>query len=169
MGTLLLLLLLPHPGALADADFVARTCNNTAHPDACRSLLGSDPRSPNATTVLALANIGLDAAGGNARDSAGTMHELSDGKYAGTTEGDALLQCAQVYGNAVEDLDGAREPLNSGAYGDASLLVSGAEDAGGACERAFADRGVGSVVSDVDQRMAEQCGVAWDLIDLLDV
>ncbi|KAL6626584.1 hypothetical protein ACP70R_030310 [Stipagrostis hirtigluma subsp. patula] len=163
------LLLLCLPAALADAGFVARTCNNTAKPDACRSLLGGDPRSKNATTVLALANIGLDAAAGDARDSAGTMHGLSDGKYAGTAEGGALAQCAQLYGSAVDDLDDAREQLNSGAYSEASRTVSGAEDAGDACEKAFADRGVRSVVSDVDRKMAEQCGVAGDLIDLLDV
>ncbi|KAL6847745.1 hypothetical protein ACP4OV_021873 [Aristida adscensionis] len=165
----LLLLLAAVPFAVGDAGFVSRTCNNTANPDACRSLLNGVPRSVNATTVQELAGIALDAAAANARDSAGTIHGLSDGKYAGTKEGDALTQCTELYGNAAGDLDDAREPLGGGRYDEASVLVSGAEDAGDACEKAFADRGVSSVVSDVDKRMAERCGVAGDLIDLLDV
>ncbi|KAL6626585.1 hypothetical protein ACP70R_030311 [Stipagrostis hirtigluma subsp. patula] len=169
MVTLLLLMLSGFPAVLGDADFVARTCDTTAHPDACLSVLGGDPRSLNATTVLTLAGIGLDAAAAHAGDSAAAMGELSDEKYTGTAEGDALTQCAQLYGYAVEHLGEAREELYSGAYDEASSLVSAAEDAGGACEKAFADRGVGSVVGDVDGRMAERCSVAWDLIDLLNV
>ncbi|GJN37703.1 hypothetical protein PR202_gb26684 [Eleusine coracana subsp. coracana] len=164
---LLLLVVFSLPAALADRNFIAKTCNNTEHPDKCRALLARDKRSVNATTVVALANIGLDVTSDAARSIAGTMHELSVGKYDGKTEGEALLQCTQVYGNAVEDLDEAREPLNSGKYGDASRLLSSAEDAGDACEGAFSDRGVNSVVSDLDRRMKEQCGVAGDLIDLL--
>ncbi|KAL6847749.1 hypothetical protein ACP4OV_021877 [Aristida adscensionis] len=164
----LLLLLAAVPFAVGDAGFVSSTCNNTPKPDACRSLLNGDPRSVNATTVQELAGIALDAAAANARDSAGTIHGLSDGKYAGTKEGDALTQCTELYGNAAGDLDDAREPLGGGQYDEASRLVSAAEDAGDACEKAFADRGVSSVVSDVDKRMTERCGVAGDLIDLLD-
>jgi pectinesterase inhibitor-like protein len=157
------------PAALGDAEFVARTCNNTDLPDQCRALLAKDKRSANATTVLALANIGMDVAAANARDGSGVVYQLSETKYAGTTQGEALVQCAQVYGNAIGDLDDARDPLNSGQYDDASRLESSAEDAGDACEGAFADRGVASVVSDVDRRTKEECGVVGNLIDLLDV
>ncbi|KAL6847746.1 hypothetical protein ACP4OV_021874 [Aristida adscensionis] len=164
----LLLLLAVVPAAVGDAGFVSSTCKQTTKPDACRSLLNGDSRSVNATTVQELAGIALDAAAANAKASAGAVHDLSDGKYAGTTEGDALKQCTAVYGNAVADLDDAREQLGAEQYNEASRLVAGAEGAGGACEKAFADRGVSFVVSDVDRRMTERCGVAGDLIDLLD-
>lgn len=167
LAALVLLSVVSLPGTLAGHNFISQTCNNTDQPDLCQSLLARDNRSVNATTVLALANIGLDVAAADARSFAGTMNQLSEGKYDGMTEGEALLQCTQVYGNAVGDIDDARDPLNSGDIDDASRLLSSAQDAGDACEQAFSDRGVDSVVSDLDRKMKEQLGVAGDLIDLL--
>jgi len=49
------------PAAVADAGFVESTCKSSDNPN-CVAVLGTDPRSANATTVVELASIGLDIA-----------------------------------------------------------------------------------------------------------
>jgi pectinesterase inhibitor-like protein len=162
-------LLLSLPAALADPAFFNRTCYLTTNPGACRSVLGHYFWSLNATTLPQLTGTGLDVAVFKARDITGAMSELSrEGRYASTRQGDALAQCARLYDKAMSyDLDQGDRRLRAGKYGDALRFVSHARSAADACEKAFADRGVRSVVSDLNQTMKVYCGVVVDLIELL--
>lgn len=168
-STVTLLLLLSLPAALADASFFNWTCYLTTDPTACRSVLGHYFWSLNATTLPQLTGTGFDVAGFKARDIMGAMGELSrEGRYAGTRQGDALAQCARAYGKAVSyDLDQGERRLRAGKYSDALRFVTRARSAADACEKAFAGRGVGSVVSDLNQTMEVYCNVVVDLIQLL--
>jgi len=97
------------------------------------------------------------------------MSELfGEGRYAGTHEGDVLAQCARLYDKAMSyDLDQGDMRLVDGKYSDALRFVTHARSAGDACEKAFADRGSRSVVSDLNQMMKLYCDVVVDLIELL--
>lgn len=153
------------PAAFADADFVASTCKSSDNPQ-CAAVLGTDPRSVNATTVRELASIALDIANGNAVSSTSYLSGEADRRYR-TDEGDALEECVRQYNAAVDALAAARDAFDSGAYGEAEQQSGAAEDAGARCEQAFTDRQLKSLVSDVDKRMNDWTGVASDLIDLL--
>ncbi|XP_062191354.1 uncharacterized protein LOC133895210 [Phragmites australis] len=153
------------PTTLADANFVAGTCKSSDN-DQCVAVLGTDPRSAKATTVRELASIGLDIATANAKDSSSFLAREA-GKQGGVETGNALRQCVSCYGDAVLALKAAREGFDAGAYGEAEARTGAAEDAGDRCEQAFTDRGLKSIVPDVDRRMKDWTSVASDLIDLL--
>ncbi|KAK3124010.1 hypothetical protein QOZ80_8AG0639270 [Eleusine coracana subsp. coracana] len=153
------------PGALANASFVASTCKSSDNP-ACVAVLGTDRRSVNASTVRELASIGLDIATTNARDSRRFLAGEAD-RRGRTKVGDALRDCAEQYGRAVERLEAAREDFDASKFGDAEKATGEAEDAADRCEQSFSDRHIKSTVSDVDKRMKDRTSVASDLIDLL--
>lgn len=153
------------PAALADAKFIASTCKSSDNP-ACQAVLSTDPGSAKATTVHELANIGLDIATANAKDSHAFLS--GEAKKRGRTDvGDALGDCVQHYGEAMDQLEAARVDFDAGRYGDAERATGAAEDTGDRCEQAFSDRKLASTVSDVDRRMKDRSSVASDLIDLL--
>lgn len=168
-GMVTFLLLLSLPAALADPSFFNRTCYLTKNPGACHSVLGHYFWSLNATTLPQLTSTRLDVAVFKARDIMGAMSELfGEGRYAGTHEGDALAQCARLYDKTMSyDLDQGDMRLVDGKYSDALRFVTHARSAGDACEKAFADRGSRSVVSDLNQMMKLYCDVVVDLIELL--
>ncbi|KAL5226851.1 hypothetical protein ABZP36_015116 [Zizania latifolia] len=155
------------PVALADARFIATTCAKTNN-DNCVDVLNANPDSNDASTVSDLASISLDLAVSAASDAGGVINDESGTYGAGTPEGDALQTCSGLYLDAANDLDiDAHDSFSSGDYVTAKRLVAGAGEAADKCEQAFADADVGgSVMSDVDQKMKDRCGVARDLINL---
>ncbi|KAF0898978.1 hypothetical protein E2562_012671 [Oryza meyeriana var. granulata] len=154
------------PVAMADAGFIATTCNKT-HNDKCVAVLTANPDSADASTVSDLAGVALDRAVAAASDAGAVINDRSS-RYGGTAEGDALRVCSGAYFDAANDLDiDAHDSLGSGDYATASRLVSGAGGAADRCEGAFAAAKVSSVMADVDQKMKERCSVARDLINLL--
>ncbi|KAJ1269451.1 hypothetical protein BS78_07G212800 [Paspalum vaginatum] len=155
------------PATLATAGFVASTCKSSDNPQ-CVAVLGTDPRSVNATTVQELASIALDIATATARDSSSYLSTEAD-KHDRTDVGDALSDCVGYYGGAIDALETARESFDGGDYSEAEKQTDAAEDAGDRCEQAFTDRHLNdqSTVSDVDKRMKDRTSVAGDLIDLL--
>jgi len=87
------------PAAVADAGFVESTCKSSDNPN-CVAVLGTDPRSANATTVVELASIGLDIAHANAVNSSNYLSGEADRRYR-SAEGDALDECVRQYGTAL--------------------------------------------------------------------
>ncbi|KAL6900680.1 hypothetical protein ACP4OV_005356 [Aristida adscensionis] len=110
------------PGAVVgDANFVASTCKSSdnAH---CVEVLGSDPRSVNATTVKEHASIALDVAGKNADACMRAIGYKAVHNSSG--DRDALRVCADTYYlAALNDLDDARPSFDEGSYDGAEVHV----------------------------------------------
>lgn len=155
------------PVAMADAGFIATTCNKT-HNAKCIAVLTANPDSADASTVSDLAGVALDLAVAAASDAGALINDRSSRYGGGAPEGEALRACSGAYFDAANDLDiDAHDSLGSGDYAAASRLVSGASGAADTCDAAFAAAKVSSVMVDVDQKMKDRCGVARDLINLL--
>ncbi|KAK3122308.1 hypothetical protein QOZ80_8BG0667870 [Eleusine coracana subsp. coracana] len=152
-------------GAHVNTSFVASTCKSSDNPT-CVTVLGTDRRSVNATTVRELASIGLDIATTNTRDSRGFLAGEAD-RHDSTKVGDVLRDCEEQYRLAVERLEAAREDFDAGRFSDAERNTEEGEDAADRCEQAFSDRHIKSTMSEVDKRMKDRTSVASDLIYLL--
>ncbi|KAJ3700737.1 hypothetical protein LUZ61_004442 [Rhynchospora tenuis] len=152
----------------ADKNFVLQTCNNTDIPDLCAQILLSDPRSVNATDVRGLTDIALDIAARSADSASSHASDLSD-KYAGLPEQEPLDGCTQGWAQAADDLRDAHTQVDEANYAAAAQTIDDADENGNFCEKAFADKGLKSVMADVDKTTSDQVDLAADLNDLLNV
>ncbi|KAJ4769072.1 Pectinesterase inhibitor [Rhynchospora pubera] len=152
----------------ANKNFVLKTCNSTDIPDLCAQILLSDPRSVNVTDVRGLTDIALDIAARSADSASSHASDLAD-KYAGLPEQEPLDSCTQGWSEAADDLRDAQEQVDEANYTAAARIINEAVDNGDDCEKAFADKGLKSVMADVDKTTSDQVGLAADLIDLLNV
>ncbi|CAM0911777.1 unnamed protein product [Alopecurus aequalis] len=153
---------------VADANFIAQVCKNIEMANGhCVEVLSTDRRSFNATTTRDLASISLDIAISTRRGVAKGIDDEASKHDERSPLGEALVDCANYYGQAEQPLDDARESFDKGEYREAMDRAAEAEDAGDQCEQAFSDRELTSRVAALDERMKQRCDVAADLMDLL--
>nr|CAD1842786.1 unnamed protein product [Ananas comosus var. bracteatus] len=154
------------PLTKAGVDFIVNTCKHTQNSGFCVAALESDRRSFNASTVVELAGIAIEIATAAAGSTLSLINDLG-GQYPGTAAEEALKQCAQLYGNAIDDLEEARKDVWAGDYSGAAEPVDSAWEAPRSCEDAFADRSLSSPVVAEDKDVDVKCGLCFDLVDLL--
>lgn len=154
------------PLTKAGVDVIVNTCKNTQNPGFCASTLESDRRSFNVSTVAELAGIAIEIATAAAGSTLSRINDLA-GQDPGTAAEEALDQCAQLYGNAIDDLEEAGKGVRSGDYGGAVGPVDSAWEAPRSCEGAFADRSLSSPVAAEDKDVDGKCGLCLELVDLL--
>ncbi|KAK1278854.1 hypothetical protein QJS04_geneDACA007192 [Acorus gramineus] len=167
--TLLLLLCLSISAATAtDDNLIKDTCAKTQYPKTCVSALSSYPNG-SATDVAGLASIALSIA---ADDAAATSTHISQLLQSTSTTADpaieqALQDCSDEYGDAVDQLEDSLAALDSDAYGDVNAWVAAAMTDADTCEQAFADAGKTSVLGDRSEGFKELCSIALSIVKLL--
>ncbi|KAK1290851.1 hypothetical protein QJS10_CPB18g00357 [Acorus calamus] len=162
---LLLLALSAISPSSADGLFIVRTCSQTASSVKCVALLQSDKRSYDATTVQPLAQIALNLTTIETSKVLSTLTTLRD-QHSGEPIEEPLGQCAEMYSNAVDELQDAAESLASQSYEDATKSVDDAQSMPDSCEAAFED-GLKSPVTEEAQIVKDDLSVTYDLLDLL--
>ncbi|KAK1289603.1 hypothetical protein QJS10_CPB18g00358 [Acorus calamus] len=148
-----------------DANFIMQTCKQTQTSDKCVSLLQSDKRSFNVTTVQALTQISLDLTTTKTSQVSSTLSTLKD-QHTGEAIAEPLGQCAELYSHAVDDLQDAAENVGSQSYEAASTLVEDALNTPDSCEKAFGE-GMKSPVTQDAQIVKDDLSVTSNLLDLL--
>ncbi|KAE8780021.1 Pectinesterase inhibitor [Hordeum vulgare] len=155
------------PAAYADTNMAARMCVKTRNPTLCMVVLKVNPKSAYASTEQEVGSVALQIASDTAEYNVGVIVNLNKGNL-GTPEGGALAQCLWAYQDADNNLKhNARIGFDRGDYVGTMALVSAAEVVGDLCENAFKTMGKISPVSMIDRQMVERCGVAYELITLL--
>jgi pectinesterase inhibitor-like protein len=153
---------------MADANFIAKVCRSikvsTSH---CVEVLSTDPRSFKASRFEDLVSIGLDIATSTRTDVAKGIDGEARKHDKRSPLGQALTDCANYYGYAVNPLENARESLSNRSYLQAQAEAAEAEDAAEKCEQGFSRRNLTSVVVTLDEKMRQRCELAYDLIGLL--
>ncbi|KAK1290847.1 hypothetical protein QJS10_CPB18g00353 [Acorus calamus] len=122
----------------ADAAFIENTCKQTQTSDKCVALLDR---------VFSL------------------VSTLRD-QHSGEPIEEPLGQCAELYSNAVDNMQDAADNLGSHSYAEASKSVEDAMTAPDSCEAAFG-QGLKSPVTQEDKSVSDDMSVAYDLLDLL--
>jgi pectinesterase inhibitor-like protein len=152
----------------ADKRFILKTCNTIDDVNLCSEILLSNPSSINATSVTGLATTALDMAIQSAESASSQASGLSD-KYLGEPEEEALNMCQEFWSEAIDDLREAQMEVGERNYSYAAELANDAQDGADFCENAFAERGLKSLMSDVDRAIHDRSGLAADILDMLDV
>ncbi|XP_074565827.1 uncharacterized protein LOC141822286 [Curcuma longa] len=150
--------------SLADRNFINRTCETAFSQDLCVSMLMSDRRSINASTVGELAYIALDIdATADISSTVGVLQRIAD-KNPGTDLAAALKQCVMVYNSAGGDLADARDAVGSKKYSDADGLINSASASPDGCQNMFVDVEMPEPVAKKGEWLGQRIDVCSDLV-----
>ncbi|XP_074562748.1 uncharacterized protein LOC141819305 [Curcuma longa] len=153
--------------SLADSNFINRTCEAAFSQDLCVSMLMSDRRSINASTVAELAYIALDIdATADISSTVGVLQQMAD-ENSGTDLEAALNQCILVYNSAGEDLADARDAVGSKKYSDADALINSASASPDGCQDMFVDVEMPAPVAEKGEWLGERIDVCSALVKAL--
>uniref|UniRef100_A0A7N0TS29 Pectinesterase inhibitor domain-containing protein n=1 Tax=Kalanchoe fedtschenkoi TaxID=63787 RepID=A0A7N0TS29_KALFE len=127
----------------AEADLIAKTCQNTKFPNLCVSSLNSDPTSPNADTK-GLAVIMVEIGVANATATSSYLSSQLQFLYNKTVSSKNMLmmkkvikECADKYLYASNALKASLEDLTEENYDYAFMHISAAVDYPNACHNGF--------------------------------
>ncbi|KAB2603492.1 hypothetical protein D8674_004497 [Pyrus ussuriensis x Pyrus communis] len=134
-GHLFFFLSSPSP-ANASAQLVDVVCQKSINNTQCMEVLHSDPRVKSASTYILLAQVALDLAIGNAKDSQAFINNLLK---SDPTE--PIKQCASSYELVVASFQSAKVEIHEDPL-TANYDVKIAGDDAGNCETALRSKGV---------------------------
>ncbi|XP_042448943.1 uncharacterized protein LOC122033849 [Zingiber officinale] len=150
--------------SLADSNFVNKTCGFAYSQDFCFSMLMSDRRSINASTVPELAYIALDiGATADIPSTVRVLQQIADKKPGPDLE-EALNQCIMDYNSAGEELADARDAVGSKNYNDADSSINSASATPDSCQKMFVEVQIPAPVAQKGEWLGQRIDVCSDLV-----
>ena len=136
-----LLLLTVFPTQIFCQSLIDKACGYTLYKSLCLSTLGSDSQAKSAKDMLTIAKVALKHTGNKAR---AVNKEVKSLQGSATDEGlkQALTDCAENYGDAVDQIQSSTTALASNRYSDVNTWVTAAMDDAASCDQSFKDQSV---------------------------
>lgn len=150
----------------ADDQFVTDICKQTEILETCKSVLLSDPRSLQATTINALSLIAFDIAIDAATMANRQANDLAR-QYRSTPQNNPLAQCAQIYLDLTSELQTGKSLAESLSYRKANDAAVDACKKPDACETEFASRNLVSLLQPADLDLTKKCRVCASMTQLM--
>ena len=140
------LLLTVFPTQIFCQNLIAQACGYTSYKPLCLSTLQSDSEAKSAKDLLTIAKVALKHAGTKAQ---AVNAEVKKQQGSATDEGlkQALSDCAENYGDAIDQIQSSTTALGSKKYNDVNTWVSAAMNDADSCNQGFQDQSVKSPMS----------------------
>ncbi|KAL5572279.1 hypothetical protein UlMin_021876 [Ulmus minor] len=149
--------------SIEEEDLVSDTCKKTLYFQVCSSSLKSDPRSQT-SDLQGLASISLNLSVTNGAEILSYISSLkSDKSVSGH-----LSDCADLYSDAVQNLEESVQSINDKSYDMVKSLVSAAMTDADTCEDGFKEiEGVDSPLTERNQYFNKLCSNSLAITTLL--
>lgn len=157
----------------SSSDLISQVCEHVPRKGFCQSALRSDPRSEKVDTA-GLAAVALRLAASNATDSAAFIGRMlgsggGDGEGLDPAVEQCLSDCADQYGDAVEQMEASIAAAGAGDYGGLRPWVKAAIADAESCEEGFRMEGGADqmVMSRRNKVFKLLCDTALRIVELL--
>ncbi|KAL0006093.1 hypothetical protein SO802_013654 [Lithocarpus litseifolius] len=140
------LLLTVFPTQIFCQNLIDQACGYTSYKALCLSTLQSDSEAKKAKDLLTIAKVALKYTGKKAQD---INKEIKKLQGSANDEGlkQALTDCAENYGDAIDQIQSSTTALASKKYNDVKTWVSAAMNDADSCEQGFEDQSVKSPIA----------------------
>nr|XP_023904491.1 pectinesterase inhibitor-like [Quercus suber]POE45344.1 pectinesterase inhibitor [Quercus suber] len=140
------LLLTVFPTQIFCQNLIDQACGYTSYKSLCLSTLRSDSQAKSAKDLLTIAKVALKHTGSKASEiNAEVKKQQGTAKDEGLKQ--ALADCADNYGDAIDQIQSSTTALASKKYNDVNTWVSAAMDDATSCEQSFKDQSVKSPIA----------------------
>ncbi|XP_075658641.1 pectinesterase inhibitor-like [Castanea sativa] len=141
-----LLLLTVFPTQILCQSLIDQACGYTSYKSLCLSTLQSDNEAKSAKDLLTIAKVALKYTGAKAQEVNAEVKKLQgSAKDEGLKQ--ALTDCAENYGDAIDQIKSSTTALGSKKYNDVKTWVSAAMNDADSCEQGFQDQSVNSPIA----------------------
>ncbi|KAL4636858.1 hypothetical protein ACB092_03G038200 [Castanea dentata] len=140
------LLLTVFPTQIFGQNLIDQACGYTSYKSLCQSTLQSDSEAKSAKDLQTIAKVALKYTAAKAQAVNAEVTKLQgSAKDEGLKE--ALTDCAENYGDAIDQIQSSTTALGSKKYNDVKTWVSAAMNDAASCEQGFQDQSVKSPIA----------------------
>jgi pectinesterase inhibitor-like protein len=157
-----ILLLQSFPHGSADEQYITSVCQNTTLPEACRSILLSDPRSREVSDKDSLVLIAFDIAINSSNSAYEGANNLRD-QYSGKPQYGPLIRCSRIYMDMVTELSEGKAKVDNKLYKEANELAFDAQTKPDACDSEFISRNMEDLLLQDNHDLTTKCAVSASL------